>query len=335
MSSTTNIFCIKALTSLHAGSGNDLGVVDLPIQREKHTTFPKIESSSLKGSLREALENIPIQDKASISQNLINSLLSDNDGNLDVRDLGKLNYITALQYIFGYDDDGLDKDVKSHFNVNTEFAGAINFTDARILFFPIKSARNVFAYATCPYVLERFSKDAKIAGKQVNITNFDVRDGNAIVHKDSKLLVNGAVILEEYTFTATIDDTIKNQLVTLKISKEIIDRLIVLSDNDFKDFVNLSTEVITRTKINNSTGTVQPGALFNEEYLPAETVLYFITIANKIFKKDDKLKIFKTQNQKENELVMNFFEKALPEFVQIGGNATLGKGIVNINKMEL
>jgi len=334
MSSTTNIFCIKALTSLHAGSGNDLGVVDLPIQREKHTTFPKIESSSLKGSLREALENITIDKKANISKDLIESLII-NDENFDVNKLGKLNYNTALQYVFGYDEDGLGKNVKEHFNDNTEFAGAINFTDARILFFPIKSARNVFAYATCPYVLERFSKDAKIAGKQVNITNFDVRDGNAIVHKDSKLLVNGAVILEEYTFTATIDDTIKNQLVTLKISKEIIDRLIVLSDNDFKDFVNLSTEVITRTKINNSTGTVQPGALFNEEYLPAETVLYFITIANKIFKKDDKLKIFKTQNQKENELVMNFFEKALPEFVQIGGNATLGKGIVNINKMEL
>ena len=334
MSSTTNIFCIKALTSLHAGSGNDLGVVDLPIQREKHTTFPKIESSSLKGSLREALESITIDKKANISKDLIESLIK-NDENFDVNLLGKLNYNTALQYVFGYDEDGLGKNVKEHFNDNTEFAGAINFTDARILFFPIKSARNVFAYTTCPYVLERFSKDAKIAGKQVNITNFDVRDGNAIVHKDSKLLVNGAVILEEYTFTATIDDTIKNQLVTLKISKEIIDRLIVLSDNDFKDFVNLSTEVITRTKINNSTGTVQPGALFNEEYLPAETVLYFITIANKIFKKDDKLKIFKTQNQKENELVMNFFEKALPEFVQIGGNATLGKGIVNINKMEL
>ncbi|NLI12590.1 MAG: type III-B CRISPR module RAMP protein Cmr4, partial [Peptococcaceae bacterium] len=27
-------------TSLHAGSGNDLGIVDLPIQRERHTSFP-------------------------------------------------------------------------------------------------------------------------------------------------------------------------------------------------------------------------------------------------------------------------------------------------------
>ena len=47
---------LYCLTSLHAGSGSSLGVVDLPIQRERHTSFPKIESSSLKGAFREAFE---------------------------------------------------------------------------------------------------------------------------------------------------------------------------------------------------------------------------------------------------------------------------------------
>ena len=36
-------------TSLHAGSGSDLGIVDLPIQREKHTNYPKVEASGIKG----------------------------------------------------------------------------------------------------------------------------------------------------------------------------------------------------------------------------------------------------------------------------------------------
>ena len=45
-------FFIKVITPLHAGSGSDLGVVDLPIQREAHTAFPKIEGSSLKGAIR-------------------------------------------------------------------------------------------------------------------------------------------------------------------------------------------------------------------------------------------------------------------------------------------
>jgi len=40
---------------LHPGSGSELGIVDLPIQRERHTGYPKIEGSGLKGSLREAI----------------------------------------------------------------------------------------------------------------------------------------------------------------------------------------------------------------------------------------------------------------------------------------
>ncbi len=44
-------------TPLHAGSGSDLGFVDLPIQRERHTEFPKIEASSLKGAIREVFDD--------------------------------------------------------------------------------------------------------------------------------------------------------------------------------------------------------------------------------------------------------------------------------------
>lgn len=43
-------------TPLHAGSGSDLGHIDLPIQREKHTDLPNIQSSSLKGAFRQNLE---------------------------------------------------------------------------------------------------------------------------------------------------------------------------------------------------------------------------------------------------------------------------------------
>jgi len=35
-------FFIICETPLHAGSGSDLGIVDMPIQRERHTDFPKI-----------------------------------------------------------------------------------------------------------------------------------------------------------------------------------------------------------------------------------------------------------------------------------------------------
>ena len=46
-------------TPLHAGSGTDLGIVDLPIQREKHTDYPKVEASGLKGAIREIFRTQP------------------------------------------------------------------------------------------------------------------------------------------------------------------------------------------------------------------------------------------------------------------------------------
>ncbi|DAB30027.1 MAG TPA: type III-B CRISPR module RAMP protein Cmr4, partial [Sulfurimonas sp. UBA12504] len=104
---TTKPFFIKVLTPLHAGSGSDLGVVDLPIQRESHTSFPKIEASSLKGAIRSAFEN-----KAKTDDEKIN-----------------------IHRIFGCDD--CEKQFPNPFNKeNKDFAGVLGFSDARILFFP-------------------------------------------------------------------------------------------------------------------------------------------------------------------------------------------------------
>ena len=99
--------------------------------------------------------------------------------------------------------------------------------------------------------------------------------------------------------------------------------LVILSDEDFRDFTQMSTEVITRTKIDNATGTVADGALFTEEYLPNDAVLY-----TSIFASDEYGKQEKTKDAKS---VMNYvterFEKEIPYF-QLGANATLGKGML-------
>ncbi|MBX6723089.1 MAG: type III-B CRISPR module RAMP protein Cmr4, partial [Dactylosporangium sp.] len=47
---------LLAETSIHPGAGRGLGVIDLPVSREATTGYPVIVGSSLKGSLRDALE---------------------------------------------------------------------------------------------------------------------------------------------------------------------------------------------------------------------------------------------------------------------------------------
>ena len=288
-------------TPLHAGSGNDLGIVDLPIQREKHTDYPKIEASGLKGSIREIFDT------------------KKNKSEIDL--------------VFGPEQGDLH-------------AGALGFTDARLLLFPVKSVKGVFAYVTCPAVLERFKYDLSIC--QPNIVFVDNLPGSDTVTTGSGLIVKDSkIVLEEYTFEVSENEEcdavaewiakhVLPQNSSYKYWRDKVKRdLVVLSDDDFRDFVTLSTEVIARTKIDSKTGTVATGALWYEEYLPADSILYSLALTTPIFKKNDGDKgAFQLSDQEkqnkcdESEKVMDFFVDGLPGVIQIGGNATVGKGIV-------
>ena len=303
-------FFIYVITPLHAGTGQELGIVDLPIQRERHTGFPKIEASGLKGSIREVFKENNKKVKV---------------GNKEV----SINDKITIDLIFGPEAE------VSH-------AGALGFTDARILFFPVKSMKGVFAHITCPEILKRFKEEMTIAGKEIKINeqkiNIDAIPENSYPENDPEILVSNKVILEEYTFEVEPNKDLKlfaDWLVQKTDIEEIPQKIVVLSDDDFKDFVHLSTEVITRIKIDNATGTVQTGALFTEEFLPAETLLYSLALASPIFKeKPEEKGIFNQDGKDETELVLAFFKAGRPEVMQIGGDATIGKGIVRIKLWE-
>ncbi len=307
-------FFIIVETPLHAGSGQDLGIVDMPIQRERHTDFPKIEGSGLKGSIREVFEE-----------------------RLTSQDDKKKIHLT-----FGYDNSEKDEKVREFFKDSTEFAGALGFTDARLLLFPVKSMKGVFAWITCPKVLNRFKLDLELA----EIKNIPEMPAKNTASEDCQLFMkDNKIILEEYTFKINKKEACSKFAEWFsgnvipngdqynywrgKIKKDIV----VLPDDDFRDFVNLSTEVITRTKINNETGTVQPGMLFTEEYLPSETIMYSLALTTPIFNKNKGI-FEREDDKKEEKLVMEFFEHGIPDVMQIGGNATIGKGIVRIVTWE-
>jgi CRISPR-associated protein Cmr4 len=203
--------------------------------------------------------------------------------------------------------------------------------------------KGIFAWITCPRILNTLALDFTLAG----VVGFPTLPGEGTAPKDCQLFVrDNSIILEEYTFKLeernndctnfaawlaenVIPKGAEYDYWREKISKDIV----VLSDDDFRDFTTLSTEVITRTKIDNTKGTVQKGALFTEEYLPTETILYSLALTTPIFKEnnDEKLVFQATEDRKEEELVMEYFTNGLPEVMQLGGNATIGKGIVRTN----
>lgn len=293
-------------TPLHAGSGDDLGIVDLPIQREKHTDYPKIEASGLKGSLREVFEG----QKSALPKALIDEFQTFNSENYEKQ---------GIHPTFGPDKGDV-------------YAGALGFTDARLLLFPVKSMKGVFAWLTCPAILERFRNDLELAKIKVPELGQLEQMVNKVPISSGLIVKENKIVVEEYTFEVTPDEACSK--ISLWLSTNVLPDgseyafwrnkmktdIVILSNDDFRDFVTLSTEVIARTKIG-ETGTVEAGALWYEEYLPSDSIMYSLILASPIFNGD--IKIFSDENR-----VLSFFKKGLPSIVQIGGNATLGKGLV-------
>lgn len=283
----------KALSGIHAGTGSDLGLVDLPIQRERHSGLPKIESSSVKGCIREEFEQLD----------------------------GLPNDFVTI--VFGPDD-------------GDKHAGSIAFTDVRLLLFPVRSAKGVFAYATCPYIINRLAEDFSLAG--INVRKFEDCEKAQVSSDKLIILQTGKVVLEEFTIDAKQTSYAKELgesiVAWLKLEDYQADlvrnNLIILSNDYFKDFAQNNTEIITRIKINNETGTVAERALFTEELLPAETVLYSLVMVSKILLEKEQREKSETAiiaGADDGKYLLNMIAEKMPHYIQLGGDATIGKGL--------
>ena len=51
---TTKLLYLFTRTPLHVGAGSSVGAIDQPVVRERHTGFPIIPGSSIKGVLADA-----------------------------------------------------------------------------------------------------------------------------------------------------------------------------------------------------------------------------------------------------------------------------------------
>lgn len=302
MYQSAKILFLYCETPLHAGSGEG-SLIDLPIQRESHTEFPKIESSSLKGAMRETMRQIP-----TISA-------------------------TDIDILFGPEKDAAAR-------------GSMGFSDARLLMFPVRSAKGIFAWVTCRWALEQFIKDISMFPGQATPALdglWDLGDTRIQVPANCPLVFKDKVMLEEYVFdakpiegdeakVATMDDQPLGEWVAANVfptgvnafwTEAVKKNLVIIPDEAFRDFTVLHTNVITRNSIDPDTGTVNDGGLFSEEYLPPDSVLYSIVTASHEFSKN---KVRRSAKQ-----VMNTFG-LLPEIIQVGGNATIGKGLVRTSQ---
>jgi CRISPR-associated protein Cmr4 len=305
-------------TPVHAGTGTSLSIVDLPIQRERITGLPIVQASSLKGVLR--AETLSI-----------------------LKRKGEQNAEEKVKVLFGPEPKP---------GQASDHAGCVSPHDARLLLFPIRSLVGVFAWATCPFVLERFKREMIAAGFQIGwqVPNPANRHQALVAHDDT-IVADGKVVLEEFAFEKQKDDSAEQIANWLRdnafpqsgeyedFRKWLPHRFVILPDDAFRDFTQLATEVIARIRLKPETKTVAEGALWTEEHLPSETLLYApIFVSKPLAPKDTVPDEFKENNEPSAAKVLEFLkglttpntDKPYLDRLQIGGDETVGRGIVKV-----
>ncbi|WP_201549373.1 type III-B CRISPR module RAMP protein Cmr4 [Psychrobacter sp. Pi2-1] len=293
----TQIFHLQNLSALHVGTGQGVGVVDLPIARAKSTNLPLVPGSAIKGVLRDELA--------------AQELLQKND----------------IQTLFG-PDNALDD---AH-------AGAIAFGDANLLLLPIRSFGGTVAYATCPFILRQYKRDSKANLENLQIPQLDGSDDNTVsarVIADSSLMISGTgrIALEDLDIQAYDNDNTQEwaDAITESLFPEntkdyadwraqVAKRFVILPDDIFSFLADTATEVRTRIRIDRKTRTVQQGALWTEENLPADSVFWGVLGVSQSRKKSD--------DRSAQDLADLLPKKEIQ--IQIGGKHTVGRGFCRL-----
>lgn len=320
----TMFLFIYTETPLHAGTGRGLGAIDLPIQRERITNYPIIQASSLKGRLRAEADSSSEHNASNLSQ-------------------------AEIEAIFGKaGEDG------------QSYAGALSPSDARLLLLPVRSLAGVFAWITSRHVLQRLLRDLAVAkaqnpGYDMAYEEFrsaletiegqppepesDDAERWALVSSQCQVIAGDTVVLEEFAFAPKSNngigkaiDQIGEWLATNALPdvttapeyaywKQVLPRhLVILPEEDFRDFCLFGVEVATRVALEPDTKTVREGP-WNEEMLPAETLLYAPLHATPA-------RTEAPDDLKEARQILAKIRSLNLTRIVLGGDETVGRGIV-------
>ncbi|WP_239470151.1 type III-B CRISPR module RAMP protein Cmr4 [Archangium violaceum] len=287
MSMEIRPYLLHALSPLHAGTGQSVGIIDLPIARLRATNIPFVPGSSLKGVLREARRSLPPAEWEAL--------------------FGPLREVSGAA-----GDEAREGD----------HAGALVVGDARLVALPVRSFLGTFAWVSSPLLLELARRDlAGLDGlpgrmKRLPATGARVGAGSITVSPKQRRL-----LLEDLDLDAQVEPAVDAWARFLSRTwpeeeEGLRERFAVVDDETMSFLLETATQVETRVRIDPDTGTVVQGALWQEESLPAETLLVGVLAAGRSLRRGTELS------------ATEVLERALKgtALLQLGGKATVGRG---------
>jgi len=243
----TKLTFVHALSPLHAGTGQGVGVIDLPIAREKATGIPYLPGSSLKGTLRDLCTHTRKEDVFGPST----ANAGDYAGSAQFSDQRLLLLpIRSLKGTFAW------------------------VTSPYLLQRLIRDAKSIDGNVACP------AAPPALTGKQFAIA----KTGCALIYqkkgKDTVILedldLDDKSAFEADAWAEWIGERVFGNKDLLKA------RLCIVSDDVLSFLLNTATEITARIRLEEKSRTVARGALWYEEALPTETILSGLLVATEV-----------------------------------------------------
>jgi CRISPR-associated protein Cmr4 len=306
-------FLIHCLSPLHAGTGQAVDLIDLPIARYRATRIPFLPGSSIKGVVRD--QRTPAAPRPGSREDL----------DLDP---------AWSAFLAAFGPDVSEDDASEH-------AGAVAFGDARLLLLPCRSLRGTFAYVTSPLLLRLACQDLDEAeltdvpaipevpappetGDDRQVPRALVADQppSLLLYPPADRKVQSRIFLEDLDFIATGDERTRQwaqwlgERILATRETDMTRRFVVTDDEAMSFLWETATQVDAHNRINER-GTVADGQLWYEESLPPETVL--LGLASATVSRRAKIA------RKEPDMLSVAFPYPV-DHLQFGGKATTGKG---------
>lgn len=311
------IYYGMALDPIHVGTGGyRLGRVDNSIVREPGTNLPKLPGTSLSGACR--AYTAMVADRYRWERDgLIYSCAGQGQANRKENKGGHCGqYSCPVCVSFGFAGE------------RSGFQGLAQFSDARILLFPVHSLAGP-VWITCPAVLNDVKR---LVNREYEINRGEdlqesledaVKLAPELKGVNNRINLGWLMLPVNGSFQFSMD---------LPISKEIIKRTVLVPDKLFAQIVNDNLEVRTSVSISPETGAAEDGALFTYEAIPRSTIFWFtVTYLNpKLFSIAGQTPAPKVNNQDVE--VKDIVQKGLQLFkdLGIGGMNTRGMGRLQI-----
>jgi len=297
----TRLVLVHALSPLHAGTGQSVGAIDLPIARERPTGIPLVPGSSIKGALRaRSGPNDPLTRDVFGPET---ALSSEHAGSVQLSDA----HLVLLPV----------RSVTGTFAWTTSPYLLRRFArDAREAGLSLPSPQPPARPDECIVLTETLTlpQGSQGTGRRVVLEDLDFKSQTAAAG----------------TPLATFTDHLGRLLFpgadpadseTAGWRQSLKERICLVHDDIMALLLETATEVAARVRLNEETKTVAKGALWYEESLPAESILAGLAVGWDINPNGSNGRAKRTGDD-----LLRHLEGLTGSMVQLGGKANVGRG---------